>query len=330
MTHQTAVHGAIGPDGLCSLFTFTPFTNNGTASVSISGEDKGNPGHTMMAAALMAMEHFNARNTSVVEELPDLVQGCNVQFDMDASKAFDTGTVGHMASHLLVEEGRIPCAIAGPFNDLPALDLSSMAQAARFPLVAHRAYDARVNSDIFHPYTSLVYPGMIESSTVMVDYLIHKGRTDFVSLLYTVAEVNVQRRETLALALDAAGMTWASYSFFFDNGVPQPQNEDYDQGWSPLEALKQVKDRGYRTIVVFLEDSFREFPVLADAAEELGMNNGDYFWSWFGVFEPALIYSDNANITKLITRIPLLLPLADTPSYVRFTAAWQRSKRTTR
>jgi len=65
LTHQTA-HGAIGPDGLCSLFTFMPFTNNGKASVSFSGEsNRSNPAVTMMASALMAMEHFNARNTSL-------------------------------------------------------------------------------------------------------------------------------------------------------------------------------------------------------------------------------------------------------------------------
>jgi len=162
---------------------------------------------------------------------------------------------------------------------------------------------------------------MIESATVMVDYLLHKGRTDFVSLLYTVTEVNVQRRETLALALDAAGMTWASYSFFFDDGVPQPQNEDFGQLRTAIAALKRVKDSGYRTIVVFLEDSLKEFPALADAAEELGMNNGDYFWVWFGLFEPVFIYSDNANITKLIAGSPLLLPLSDGGE--RFTAAWK-------
>ena len=310
--------GATDADGLCSLFVFTPFTNNGTASASFSSERNGtsNPGFAMMASALLAMEHFNARNSSVVAELSsssELMQGCNVRFDLNdnRSKAFDTGTMTHQASRLLFQEGRTPCAIAGPFNDIPALELSTMAQAAEYPLVAHRAFNALVESDRFHPFTSLVFPGMVESSSVLIDYLLHKDRTDFISLFYSVSDLNTQRREILGLALDAAGMKWDARSYFYDiGGEPQPQrNPEFQQVRTTTAALRQVRERGYRTIVMFFEDPVWEFQALADAAEELGMNGGDYLWVWFGLFDPAFLFSDNANVTKLLAGVPLLLPL---------------------
>jgi len=148
----------IGEEGLCSLFIFLPFTNNGTASVSFSSQsqsDRLNPGLAMLAAALLAMDHFNDRNATIVAELADF-KDCNVRFDLSSktnigassTKAFDTGTVGHMASRQMLAEGQTPpCAIAGPFNDVPALELSTLAQAAGLPQVAHRAHNALVDWD---------------------------------------------------------------------------------------------------------------------------------------------------------------------------------------
>ena len=86
-----------------------------------------------MAAAWMAMEHFNARDSSVVAELnEDLYQNCKIKFDIGEliSSANSTGTVffdtasgGHQGSHLMFlhskeREGhyKTPCAFVGMFS----------------------------------------------------------------------------------------------------------------------------------------------------------------------------------------------------------------------
>src|SRR3569623_2639617 len=126
------------------------------AAMSISSADnRTNPGFLHMAAALLAMEHFNQRNTSVVPQLQDFVD-CNFQIDLNNSKVFDSGTVTHIASRSLFQEGPVPCAIAGPFHDVPALDLSVMAQVAEFPIVVHRSFNLRTILNSSSPFSSQV------------------------------------------------------------------------------------------------------------------------------------------------------------------------------
>jgi hypothetical protein len=104
-----------------------------------------NPGLTHAAAALLAMETFNARNETIVPELSDSIfQECPIQLDIEKSIVFDTGSNSLIASQRLLDQvlsgtsAKFPCAVAGPFHDLPGAELSSIATAARFPVVVHR------------------------------------------------------------------------------------------------------------------------------------------------------------------------------------------------
>lgn len=255
-----------------------------------------------MAAALLAMEHFNARNSSVIPEMSQF-ENCPIRFDIDNSKFFDTGTVGHNASRLYRREGTVPCAVAGPFNDMPCLDLSTLAQADGVPVVVHRAYNVRVDSDFFSPFTSQVFPDMAEASEMLWRFLLQKGRTNFISLLYALTDIGIQRHESLTFLLDEEGVTWDSRPY--ESSVQQVE----EGGARKIStALQQVKNKGFRTIVVAMENPFLDMPVLASAAEQLGMNNGEYFWLWFGLFEPVHLFSNDTNITKLIAGSAWMLP----------------------
>lgn len=169
---------------VCHLYGFVPFTNDsGQTMMSISGDpQRPNPGFVHMSAALLAIEHFNSRNTSIVKELANYSE-CPVQLSITTSNNnnnssssspslfFDTGGEdGHAASRSLFDAAwdtnendnnampsqPQPCAIVGPFQDVPALELSTMASASRIPLVAHRAYNSRVASPIYSPFSTLV------------------------------------------------------------------------------------------------------------------------------------------------------------------------------
>jgi hypothetical protein len=89
------------------------------------------------------MEHFNARNSSVVPELDDeKFADCTFKFNINSSRFFDTGFIGQSAAiqmqRSLLDDGP-PCAVAGPFNDVPAKELSVLASATQIPIVVHRS-----------------------------------------------------------------------------------------------------------------------------------------------------------------------------------------------
>jgi len=82
------VTGDIGTDHLCNLFVFVPFTSNGSAATSFTGKDS-NPGFAFMAAAILAMDHFNSRNASIIPDLASpAMKSCPIQFDMNRSQFF--------------------------------------------------------------------------------------------------------------------------------------------------------------------------------------------------------------------------------------------------
>jgi len=374
-----------------------------------------------MSAALLAIEHFNSRNSSVVPEIADFEE-CNVRFDINQSRVIDTGSVTHQASETMWEQDIVPCAMAGPFNDLPAIDLSVIALSAKIPLVAHRAHNLRITSDYLSPFSSQVFPGTLSSAHKVVEFLYHKGRTDFIGVLYSLTETGLQRQEALAIELDDSHTEWMSAGYSLDHsheegrGYPVECNgeyegehrglqdhdecnnhdthramqvmafnvtfedaeeenddnitngeenvfgedhhavgdmEDHDDGGdlegeeheddghghdehegeseehvdehSVLGALMKIKDSGYRTIVVAMEFPDGEAQHIADAAEKLGMNEGEYFWVWHGLFEPALAHSKNSNMTKLLAGSAVLMAFSEAflqPQKDPFAMAW--------
>jgi len=310
--------------GLCNVYFFLPFTNKGAASTSLSGKaNRTSPAYAHLAAGLLAMKHFNERNASVVPELKNLIGGdggadsdWRGQLDFNTSRVFNTDTFGHSALQQLIDVNDFPCAIAGPFNDMPALDLSTIAHGAQIPLVAHRFFNNRVVLDTFSPFSSSVYPDSLDSARVLVQFLIKQNRTNYFSLLYSVTDSNIQRREVLSWALDEVGITWdlhpmvsPSEQATANSNNTNTNNNSTRTIHTAEQALRTIQKRGFRTIVAFLDDPKTEFPAIAEAAEMVGLNNGDYYWQWYGDHNPIMVYSDVASHRKLSTGSALLLPV---------------------
>jgi len=284
----TAVQGLIDRNGTCALTIFVPFTylNGGTDFSFYEDGRWNNLGFSHMAAAVMAMEHFNERDTSVVPELSqNIYKTCDIKFDLKNSRVLDTGSITHLAGELMlneIQENGVPCAIAGPYNSLPVQDLSVYAASAHIPLVAHRAFNLRVLQPFYGPYSSQVYPDLTVTAEALVSFLLYKGRSDYIAILYNLEDTSTQNHEVVSITLGAAGIKHKSYRYL--NEDSNSTSTKYD---GPISNLTDVFDRmkkdGYRTIVTVMEFPEIEAALVAQAAEEAGMNNGDYFWIFIGV-----------------------------------------------
>jgi hypothetical protein len=175
-------------------------------------------GFSHMAAAYMAMKHFNERNPAIVKELktdPKLhLDACPVRFDMNRSRFFNDATYTHEAATLLLQAEyeqtqkdmqtstnatllpnslSVPCAIVGPYNDIPGLELSAIAASQRFPVTSHRSFNLRMTSAYTSPYTQTVYPEMTESAVPVISNLLMQGRSDFVAVVYPFSDTGVSQ-----------------------------------------------------------------------------------------------------------------------------------------
>ena len=162
------------------------------------------PGFFHLAAAQLAVEHFNTRNATVVPELQNLAmyRDCPYTFAPEMLQAVDTGTDQHYAMESIVQnlvwsklqtnsstkDPRkpmiLPDAIVGPYNELPTLELSVLATGLQVPLVAARVLNPNLLQNKQHPYFHQVGPDPHSAMGFVATYLRHIGRTNYVAILY--------------------------------------------------------------------------------------------------------------------------------------------------
>lgn len=74
------------------------------------------------------------------------------------------------------------------------------------------------------------------------------------------------------------------------------------------DTLQDIKKTGYRTIVLSMETSREELPVIAKAAIELEMV-GDYVYFVFGDLDPSLVYPLDPDVSKFMFGVQWLQPI---------------------
>jgi hypothetical protein len=223
----------------------------------------------------MAMEHFNTRNASVVSELSELGD-CPVQFDTENSAVINADTFSHIGIQTLAAQLSSglppPCAVVGPFNDVPGVDLSAMAAAFKFPVTMHRGFNLRLLTHITSPYTTQLYPDIVTTIVVVATVLYLKGRTDYIAFVYPLTETGTFWRESVSVVLGEEMIESRAFSY---NSFFSPATSDLHSMQATMEAVKAT---GYRTIVVAPDLPSVEIPAMAQALTGVGLTNGDYLW----------------------------------------------------
>ena len=117
-----------------------------------------------MAAMLLAVDHFNERNHSIVRDLQHLDCG---GLQLVNISVVDTGTHSHHATKTILHQlsskqsnRRPPDAIVGPYNTQPTLELSVLATGLEAPLVALRGSDHNLILPDKHPYFTQINPDL--------------------------------------------------------------------------------------------------------------------------------------------------------------------------
>ncbi|KAL7570965.1 hypothetical protein ACA910_002592 [Epithemia clementina (nom. ined.)] len=306
-----SVTGLVGKSGICSINVFTPFTNDRgdvVESIGQFGQEGTVLGFLQMASALMAAKHFNARDPSVVPRLANMGD-CNVTVDISNTSVINTVPPSQISSQKLYQSDQWPCAGVGPASSVVGMTLSAVAQAAQFPLVITRVYNLRSIENSTSSFSCSVYPDLISYAEAIASFLLYKARSNYVALIYERTDVGIQRLQALGAIFDKKGIEWFAkgYSVEIQNSSFHPYGAGSE---APLQALEAVKRTGYRTIVIAMENVEQSFQEIAVAAEQLEMDNGDYFYMWYD--QSVLISNllENNNRTKLVNGSALVFPFS--------------------
>ena len=292
-----------------------PFTSSQkTQSVTYFRDTKtrrrvpANLGYSHMSATLLAMKHFNERNTQVVPELKDLTDNCNEYFDLNATKITDSqgsrvATLSTMLE-LAIQHNHCPDAIIDGyyFQEAPSLTLGNFADALQLPFVSSGGFDLGLTDSEIEIVTTATtttttgsvlqqqqdeYP--VQSSRIFADvytlgeaaikYLQHIQRDNYVGILHSINPTSIQIHESIKA--QATGFNIQTYSMDY---IP-PTSKYHGMVRTVETSLKGFLQTGYRTILVILDDFKIEIPLLAKAAKSLNMKREDYVWILLGNFD---------------------------------------------
>jgi hypothetical protein len=240
------------------------------------------PGWFHLAGALLAVEHFNTRNSTVVPQLDNLQ--CGVSFGNIST--VDTGTNSHSAMETVVEVLQTagpPDAIAGPYNEIPALELSVLATGMKTPIVSHRAFDYNLLLPERHPFFTQLFADFYSEMDFVSSYLQHIGRTNYVAVVYSSSASVMQKVDMLRVILDHGGFDQVrTFSYYSSAKIAKEFQALSDQQALPdrsiRTALTKVKETGFRTIVLMSSEINVDAPEIGAAAADLQLDKGNHMW----------------------------------------------------
>jgi len=264
--------------------------------------DKNQGGHSFLKSILMAVEHFNTRNDTLIPEMAALTEGCSLQFD--TLSILGTSGADHEASGALASRYP-PCAVVGGFTDTDALELSAMASAQGFPNVTHRSFTYCTQGPWLSPYTNVIYPTFADILDASLQVLAAKGRDNYFTLLYPISDTDLQWREAMELIASIMGVFVRSVGY--DDGVGRGLSTD---GLKDMRAtFREVKEGGYRTVLAVVKDPLRELSYMAPAAVAEGLLEGDFVFAWIGGVATNIISFNDHEIQKLLVGPIAVSPL---------------------
>mmetsp|Transcript_24308 Transcript_24308/g.57583 ORF Transcript_24308/g.57583 Transcript_24308/m.57583 type:complete len:1041 (+) Transcript_24308:187-3309(+) len=338
LTSTTGVLSVVADDtrdNNCRLLALLDFTRSKGSSpiVSRTGqqqqqlqqhqqeeEQEGSPSRTRttsvawshLAAAQLAVDHFNARNDAVVTNLGDLTNNCSLQLTLDGvadtgSSLFvhdvmDLTTTGATATTTTTTTGSGGgelCAMVGPYTNNPSREASVLAKGLLVPLISHgsSAVDLALSQ---YPFTTMTSVNLHPYGEAAVHFLRRMGRSNFLATLHDSSDFGSAVQTVID---NAAKESNPPFTHLFQAKVAPPFT-GYEPNRSVRWAMERIKDTTYRTIVVGFSTT-TALSVLADEAEALHMNTDEYVWLFLLPNEYPLdtivdLMAENANMTSLL------------------------------
>lgn len=244
--------------------------------------------YSYAAAALLAIDHWNNRNTTVVPELADVGDDCTVHFP--EPRFADSKTDGDQSVKALwnaFSNGYYPCSVLGPLQEKAVFNLQSPLAALDIPMLVHYIEnDQASEEESVSPVTitmSLSAQGRAKS---MVSYLKSREYLNIASL-----RSNHYQDTTLAETIEYIGeqLFGVNVAVFEDKKPPPEENEDD----FVRENLKQLKNNGITTIFLSSIREPHHLPQFAIYLEQLDMLSIDYFY----ILPPYVVPPSFGNMT---------------------------------
>jgi len=315
MNHSTVNETSV-EEVECLLVGFLPFTK---AKKENAWTNKGDSSpYTMknswqlthMAAALIAIDHLNQRSDAIVKNLPELMENCTISDENsnglfhltfpDPQFANSDGIVGpaaKFATKAMAEEKEI-CGFLGAWENEVAVELSYFAAGLDIPLVSHGAIKNDLTSSRTAPNVARTIPNSHPIGEAIANWLNDQERSNFLATISTTHFIG----NDLQLAVDNGAKESGMIHVSNYNIAPPYSGNEINRGAG--YALQQIKNEGYRTIALLLQNLNPVRAIAAHAAELGFFDESDgYVWLISGnipISNLTYLAASDSNVTKLV------------------------------
>lgn len=172
----------------CAIVSLLPFTYKGK---SPNKQFPINVAIDHMAATLLAMDHFNERDGSIVSELATLDDDCD-DLRLPVEPGFTVMDDGDFTTNAVAallearEHHPAVCGVVGPYRNKAALGAAHVSGAMESPLLSYGAADtAKLGRLHLYPLTTKMTADEYDRADFVMDYLKNYLQRDYVTLIHT-------------------------------------------------------------------------------------------------------------------------------------------------
>ena len=248
---------------------------------------------THMAAALLAIQHFNERNGVIVTTGLEDLSNCPVYLPEPSFVNTNARVKELSTAFMNLPNAKDLCVMVGPYHNIPTKAAANFALGLDIPLISHGAYDVEVGGKRAYPNTARTSTQYHSLSELIANFMVKNGRTDYLATVAGIEDDGDQIRKTFAYAVRKFGFTRHDV---YNVGPPLGKDQGVDS------VLRRIKESGVRNIFISIKlDVHLQF--MADSAEHHGLNNGEYFWMIGGEIDLGQLSrmaSQNQNVSKLV------------------------------
>lgn len=280
---STPMSGGIDENGRCRILSFLA-AGQGNLEEHVpvlyerwTSQQSMRVSQSYLAAAQMAVDHFNARDASVIGEIADLPAECFVTLELDVvAKVLD----GVQAGQTLLERAWETCAMLLPTQASTSLSLQPMAQALQLPHVLFAPEDMR----LVQPLAIGLVPGVFDRITAMAEYL-QMGPMEPRNYLAIVYEGEYRASLLAECFKDDAGFRYGISNLIYQDdhlGADPSVTRESKQ----REILQEIRDSGVKTIFLskLRAEELEAFSALLD---EYGLLSNEYLYLLHPELAPA-------------------------------------------
>lgn len=281
--NSTVALGIIGDNHedaeTCPLMMLIPFTDGrrikfafsipeDVDSAMFTRETTAESAYGLMAAGLLAAQHFNDRDAAIVPDLKERIGDCKLQLSLPA-QVVNTNRNPDEAARELIDtrpEDR-PCLVVGP-QDIHVSELfGTITKMMNVPMVSYGNMPDHHGRPGAFPNVLRVAPLLTTQAEAFLSYISTRYDRKY---LYVLEDGGVDSRFLAEAFLEPLEEeTVKRVKVEIEGRVPDTEEV--------RTALTTIRDSGIRTILTLLiRDTFLDD--IATVADELGMLTDEYWW----------------------------------------------------